>query len=1270
MFGQFSANLVQFFIRKKWIFAAVIGLIFIVLINGIRKVEVDEDLYSVFPKGKEYQKFSEILKRNNLNKQVVFSLKSSEDVDQNFDNLDLLSQKIKTKFSKELTDIEVYRNVDESALVSYLQSASISMLTESDYHLMEQKVVRSQISNALQKVSERLNGASSIYTGNFWAKDPLGVLTGKVSQLAVNQDSSAYEVEDGILYANNRQRLVFFANLKLESKNTNELVAFDEKLEKFKEKLNSEFKNLDFDYFGTFQIAAANAAQVKLDTFWTLLISVSLILLLLVWYYRSVLIPLYFLLPAGFGILSGVGMVGYLNPQISAISLATAGILLGIVLDYSFHFFTHLKHSGNLMSTVKEISSPMLIGSFTTIMAFAALLFTDSVVLQNFGLIALFTLMGSAIFTVIFLPVILHFTGFKLIVSPNENVEKAPKKLFVRLGLITVVVITILFLFQGTSMQFDADLNNLSYHPKELQEKEDAFTGINPAHQKKIYVFSSATSEEKAKEINFRLFEQLNPKKEQLKISELVSTAPYQIPVSKTKQSSWISFWQKHPYVEDEIRSNASKLGFSEIAFDPFFELIHDPNRTLNQGENLLKDLGLNKLHYSDSSQHSYLTSIVVDRSNLVACKQEINQVPGTYLLDLTAVAENMLNTVQKDFNFLLIFSSLLVFFSLLVVYGRIELALFAFFPMVLAWIWILGIAHLFDIQFNFVNIIIATFIFGLGDDFSIFMTDGLIQKYKTNTDSISSYKSAIILSAVTTIIGTGALYFAKHPAIHSIAMISVVGISTILLITIYLQPTIFDWFVNRRVAKKRGPITFFTFIYSIMLFTYFFLGSMFLTLFLVFILIPFPVSKKKKKYALNYLVTKLAKSTLYAGFHIKKEVLNKEQLDYSRPSIIIANHSSFLDILAVLMLHPRTIIMVKKWVYNSPVFGLFIRYSGYIFAEEGAEGNLEEIKKRFADGYSLVIFPEGTRSEDGEIKRFHKGAFLLSQALDVEIQPLLLIGIHEVNPKNDIMINRGTIIVKPLPRMKSLEGENYVHYSKRVLTSMREALDDARSQHAKSKFWLPQIMQNYVLKGPVLEWYVRVKYGMERKNFEFYDELIGQRKTIYDIGCGYGYLSYYLHYRNKKREIIGLDYDQEKIDTAQNAIRKNEHLQFQYADVCGYEFKPADAVFLNDVLHYFPFENQMNVLNNAVSKLNDNGILFVRDGVVELRDRLKNTQLTEKMSTKWFKFNKSEHELEFLSIEKMKAFAVENSLSFQMIEHSKTTSNVLFIFRKPGNGA
>src|SRR6516164_8504462 len=111
---------------------------------------------------------------------------------------------------------------------------------------------------------------------------------------------------------------------------------------------------------------------------------------------------------------------------------------------------------------------------------------------------------------------------------------------------------------------------------------------------------------------------------------------------------------------------------------------------------------------------------------------------------------------------------SYLLWFFLFWTYGRIELTMVSFIPMFIAWIWILGIMALAGIKFNIINIILSALIFGLGDDYSLFIMDGLLQEYKTGRKNLSSFKSSIILSAITTLAGLGVLIFAKHPYTQS----------------------------------------------------------------------------------------------------------------------------------------------------------------------------------------------------------------------------------------------------------------------------------------------------------------------------------------------------------------------------------------------------------------------------------------------------------------------------------------------------------------------
>jgi 1-acyl-sn-glycerol-3-phosphate acyltransferase len=410
----------------------------------------------------------------------------------------------------------------------------------------------------------------------------------------------------------------------------------------------------------------------------------------------------------------------------------------------------------------------------------------------------------------------------------------------------------------------------------------------------------------------------------------------------------------------------------------------------------------------------------------------------------------------------------------------------------------------------------------------------------------------------------------------------------------------------------------------------------------------------------------------IYLGIHIKKVIRNPERLDFSKPSIIIANHSSFLDILLMIMLNPKVIIMVKKWVYNSPVFGPFIRYSGYIFIEEGTEYNLDLIQQRVDDGYSIVVFPEGTRSYDGEIKRFHKGAFYLAKELNLDIQPIIIFGAHYVNPKNDFIIKSGSLILVVMDRIKcsdSLFEQRFGLMTKEMAKMMREELITISKREQTPDYLKKRVFYNYLYKSPILEWYVKIKWRMEGANFAFYDSLIGSRAKVYDIGCGLGYLGYYLHYRDAQRKIIGIDYDDEKIAVAQNGYDKTDQLLFRHGDIRNLEIENADVVLYNDVLHYMSLEQQLQVLEKTVSKLNDDGMILIRDGITDLADRHSITKSTEKYSTKIIKFNKTTDELSFFSSKDIFNFAKAQNLEFEMVEQSKRTSNVLFILRKLRDG-
>ncbi len=149
----------------------------------------------------------------------------------------------------------------------------------------------------------------------------------------------------------------------------------------------------------------------------------------------------------------------------------------------------------------------------------------------------------------------------------------------------------------------------------------------------------------------------------------------------------------------------------------------------------------------------------------------------------------------------------------------------------------------------------------------------------------------------------------------------------------------------------------------------------------------------------------------------------------FKDPAIVISNHQSHLDLLCLLMLTPRMVALTNRWVWKFPLYAPVIRYLDFIPAADGLEENQQAIEQLMKRGYSVLIFPEGTRTSDGRVQRFHRGAFYLSQQLKVPIVPVVIHGAHEVLPKTDFTLHQGTIKVtvgKPHPYEAQDMGEDY----------------------------------------------------------------------------------------------------------------------------------------------------------------------------------------------------------------------------------------------------
>lgn len=158
------------------------------------------------------------------------------------------------------------------------------------------------------------------------------------------------------------------------------------------------------------------------------------------------------------------------------------------------------------------------------------------------------------------------------------------------------------------------------------------------------------------------------------------------------------------------------------------------------------------------------------------------------------------------------------------------------------------------------------------------------------------------------------------------------------------------------------------------------------------------------------------AKSVLLIS-RVKVRVVGLHHIDPHAPYIYMANHQSMFDILALLGYLPVQFRwLAKKELFQIPVFGLSMARVGYISIDRSdrraAHKSLLDAAQKIAQGVSVIIFPEGSRSTDGSIKPFKAGGFHLAVRSGRPIVPVVIYGTHHVMPKGSLHIRPGLVVV------------------------------------------------------------------------------------------------------------------------------------------------------------------------------------------------------------------------------------------------------------------
>ena len=1244
------------------------------------QLKFEEDISKILPPDKKIEKLNEVFQNSKfMDKLVVMvSLKDTAAIAQP-DSLvayaDELVQNIRVKLSPFVSKI-TYKTDDELALEIF---SSISdhlpvFLTDNDYAAIDSLIIPEKIKETLEQDIRTLTSPSGFALKGMISKDPVGISFLGLRKLQQLQYDENFELYDNCILTKDHKNLLFFITPVYPPANTGKNVLMLKGIDSL---INNNNGIVTASYFGAAAVSAGNALQLRKDSLLTQGITVLFIIVFLGIYFRKKRAPFIILIPVLFGAVFSLAAIYFIKGKISVIALGTGSVVLGIAVNYSLHVFNHYRHTRNIQELIRDLAMPMTVGSFTTIGGFLCLQFVQSEMLKDLGLFAAFSLIGASLCSLIFLP---HFIASKKEQEAHVAEEfswidrmAAYRPEYNKYLVLIIIALTIFFAFWAGKVNFESDLQNMNFMSSRLKESEKKLNVINQYALQSVYLVTDGKTLNEALVNNEKLVRQIEvlQNKDVVKKYSGVSSFIISDSLQNERIKKWNQYWtsEKKSSLMATLIREGTALKFNASAFDNFKLLLDKEYEPISPGA-------------TAGVRNNFLDDYITEKPGKATVVTLVKAIPGkrkevykafeneqnVTLLDKQYLTNRLVEIINADFTSIALMTSLLVFFVLLLMYGRIELTLVSFIPMFISWIWILGIMALAGISFNIINIIVSALIFGLGDDYSLFIMDGLLQEYKTGKKNLSSFKSSIILSAITTIAGLGVLIFAKHPALKSIAFISITGILCVVIMAQILIPFLFSVLIRNRVSRSRFPWTLWGFIKSSFAFSYFIGWSITFT-HIAWIFSLFNI-KEKGKLGYHRIIARVCRRLVYIMINVKKKIINPLNEKFETPAIIIANHQSSLDILPLIMLHPKLIMFTNNRIWNSPLFGKVIRLADY-FPTEQIEKDISLVEDRIKNGYSVIIFPEGTRAEDGVIKRFHKGAFYLAEKLNIDILPIMIHGTDYTLTKQDQLLKDGQLTVKFLPRIKPEDkdfGDGYTERAKMIGRYFRDEFDLLKNEIEQPAYFREKLIYNYLYKGPVLEWYMRIKTKLE-DNYNLFNELLPRKGKILDIGCGYGFLPYMLSFTSPQREITGIDYDEEKIDTANHCFSKTDKINFVHSDVMGFTFEKYDAIILADMLHYLGQHEQKEVLEKCINNLTRDGMIIIRDGDRDKEQMHKKTKLSELFSTRILNFNKTkESGLCFLSGKMIRSIATEKGLSCREIPDSKLTSNTIFILTAPAN--
>ena len=638
----------------------------------------------------------------------------------------------------------------------------------------------------------------------FVTMDPLGLRNILLEEIMPSDGSvGGYTIEEGHFFCPDKTVALAFLSPGFNSMDSGAGTRFYKMMSRERKAFEAAHPDARVYAHGTPLSSVSNASTIKGDLLMTVGLSLLVILVILLLSFHSWTFIWQQIVPILYGSVFALACMYWVKGFMSLMALGLGAIVLGVAISYCLHVLIHHYYVGDVEQMLREESTPVTLGCITTVGAFLGLLFTESDLLRDFGLFATFALVGNTFFALFFLPHFMRpeqvkfkrYKGFHAIDRINDIPWDRNKWILAGLAVIIVAGVAL-----SHRVKFDSDLRNLDYDNPLLTESQELYSQKNASGHMDLYFAAFDEDLDQTLEYNSLLQQRLDSLAE-TGLVKGYSPLSFLLFRSERDQQvridAWKAFWtpERKTQAWREIAAAARHNGLEAALFQPFEALIdadYEPGN-LFEAEVFPPELVSNYLERQESGRYMVFTSVGFRPEDADTVTASLVAGPNTLVLEPFYYCRDMVEIVHDDFNTTQWISSLLVLLVLLFAFRNPLTALLAFLPMFLSWYVLQGLMALLGLEFNLINIVISTFIFGIGVDYSIFVMEGLLKEARTGQrEMLEFHKVAIVFSALVLAIVVLSLVFARHPAIQSIGIITLIGMATTILLTYSLEPFLF----------------------------------------------------------------------------------------------------------------------------------------------------------------------------------------------------------------------------------------------------------------------------------------------------------------------------------------------------------------------------------------------------------------------------------------------------------------------------------------------